>query len=137
MISEATPDDLPRIVQMGARFHKAAKLDGAFMPQTFWSFCEYLLNEDCGVIFVSPAGMIGGHKSPLPWCCNFIVAREAFWWSEDGQGRALMAKFEEWASDADQIRMALLGSLRPAAVARVLSQAGYEAAEIEMVKAWS
>lgn len=136
MIREATADDLPKIVTLGRRFHEAAKLPGAFMPAVFWGFCEYLLSEENGIIFVSPKGMIGGLKSPVMWNCTYHIARESFWWAEDGLGQELLDAYEEWADDADQIRMSLMSSLRPDAVARILSGRGYVAEEIDMVKTW-
>ena len=100
----------------------------------FWTFCEYLINEDEGCIFVTDKGMIGGHIAPLPWDATFRVANEVFWWAEDGRGADLVRAYEEWATKADEVRMAFLINLRPTATGRVLSRLGYMGVEMGMVK---
>lgn len=136
MIRLATTDDLPQVVTWGARFHEAAQLGGAFSHATFWDFCEYLIREDNGAIFVASTGMIGGLKAPAFWDSTYHIARECFWWSEGAGGQALREAYERWASDADETRMAMLygAQMRPHVVWRVLDRAGYEAAETEMVR---
>lgn len=121
---------------MGGRFHRAGELGGVFMPAVFWEFCKSLIDNDTGVIFRSDQGMIGGMKCPAFWDCTYKIARECFWWSEDRRGMALKAAYEDWAADADEIRMGFLygKAMRPHVVARLLPE--YEAVETEMVKTW-
>ena len=135
MIREAAAEDIPKLCVLGKRFHETAELGGVFCDGVFWQFCEYLIREDTGVIFMSDKGMIGGLKCPAFWDSTYHIARECFWWSEDGQGRALKAAYEEWADDADEVRMGFLygKNMRPHVVARMFP--GYVAAETEMVKA--
>lgn len=137
MIRAATEEDLPDLVRLGARFHAGADLGGVFAPATFWDFCAHLIGSDDGVVFVSEMGMLGGLIGPVPWDTTYKVANEAFWWSEDGQGRALVGAYEEWAKErADEVRMSLLFNKRPLPVARMLGSMGYMAAEESMVKTW-
>ena len=133
----ATEDDLPKIVTLGKRFHESANPGGVFCPGVFWDFCLRLIVLDTGNIFLSRDGMLGALIAPLPWDNTYKVAREAFWWSEDGHGRALVGEYEEWARPiSDEGRMGFLENMKPLAVMRLLSRMGYEIKETEMVKKW-
>jgi len=137
IVRPAVESDLPGICILGQRFHEAAELPGTFCPGVFWTFCEYLMNEETCCVFVSDQGMIGGHIAPLPWDATHKVANEVFWWSEDGKGTDLIEAYETWAKPlADEIRMAFLTNMRPLATSRVLSGMGYMGTEIGMVKTW-
>lgn len=138
MISEVWPaaaHDLPALVDMGARFHKAGNLAGEYDGAQFAEFCQALIDGDDSVIYRSDAGMIGAHIGTLPWDATYKVAHEFFWWAEDGNGMALLRAYEAWARPrCNEIRMALLTALRPVATSAVLSRAGYQADEMGMVK---
>lgn len=95
------------------------------------------MKDDSGAVFRSPKGMIGGYIAPAPWDVTHKIANETFWWSEDGQGKALVQAYENWAkANADEIRMSMLCHMRPLATARVLGSLGYMAVEENMVKTW-
>lgn len=134
MIREATAEDLPRIVQLGARAHAGLGLPGAFCPGDYWAFCERLIADDDGVIFLSERGIIAGFKERAYYNTTFRTAREPIWWAEDGQGMALLDAYEKWAEDADQIRMGLVLSGRWTPALRMLGARRYEVAEMELVK---
>ncbi len=135
VIRPAEERDLPALIDMGERFHRAALLGGVFCPGVFAQFCSHLMREDEGCVFVSPIGMIGGHISPGFWDATYKIANEAFWWAEDGHGLALVKAYEEWAQPrADEVRMAFLIHMRPVATGKVLSRLGYEGTEMGMVK---
>lgn len=131
----ADAHDLPALVDMGERFHAAARLPGAYNGEDFGVYCAWLVGDDEGVIFRTDGGMIGGHVALLPWDRSHRVATEDFWWSEDGHGAALLSAFEEWGlARANEVRMSLLTWLKPVAIARVLSMRGYQGVEMGMSK---
>lgn len=135
MIRAAGEDDLPLILDLGARFHAAAGEQGTFCPDTFGDFCRTLMEEERGALFVSDRGMIGGLVWPSPWSRGVMVSLESFWWAEDGAGTALRRAFETFAGQwGAKPRMGFLHALRGAAVARVLRADGYQPLETIMVK---
>lgn len=126
--------DFPMMVELGAKFHAASDDGGEFCPETFTGFLELLLTEGC--IFVSERGMIGGYAWPSPWAKDFLIAMEAFWWAEDGQGRALADAYEAWAKEAGagSTRMGFIEATQPDRVERILRERGYKTLETIMVK---
>ncbi len=126
------------MVDLGARFHAASDEGGEFCPETFTNFLRLLLAEGC--IFVSPRGMIGGIACPSPWAKDFTIALEAFWWAEDGQGRALAGAYEAWArskgahGSTGSTRMAFIEATEPKKVEKILRYRGYKPLETIMVK---
>ena len=139
MIREATPSDLPLIVDLGRRFYAATGQPGVWNNQSVWGFCGNLIATPGQTILVSQQGMIGGVIVPLYWDHEYLLAHEAFWWSEDRQGRHLLEAFEAWARahGAREVHMSLLSGQREKAVRRVLVGMGYAAPdEQRMVKKW-
>ncbi len=122
------------MVELGRKFHAASDDGGVFDPETFTRFLDLLLNEGC--IFVSKRGMIGGYAWHSPWAKDFLIAMEAFWWAEDGQGRALADAYEAWAKEqgAGSTRMGFIEATQPERVERILRKRGYETLETIMVK---
>lgn len=134
MIRPAGEADLPLILDMGAKFHAAAKPGGVFCAETFGEFCRHLIREDHGCLFVSERGMIGGFAWPLPFSANHLIAMDAFWWAEDGRGMALLRALEDWAeARGAELRIGFVG-LRPGSVERALNRRGYRRLEVIMVK---
>ena len=124
----------PRRVGRGATVHAASDVGGECCPQAFTGFLDLLLDEVC--ICVSERGMIGGYAWPSPWAKDFLIAMEAFWWAEDGQGRALADAYEAWAASvgAGSTRMGYIEATQPERVAKILRQRGYKPLETIMVK---
>ncbi len=126
------------MVELGAKFHAASDDGGEFCPTAFTGFLTLLFNEGC--LFVSDRGMIGGYSWPSPWARNYVIAMEAFWWSEDGQGRALADAFEAWArskgayGSTGSTRMAFIEATQPERVEKILRKRGYRTLETMMVK---
>lgn len=122
------------MVGLGAKFHAASDDGGEFCPGTFTEFLRLLLAEGC--IFVSERGMIGGLAWPSPWAKDYLIAMEAFWWAEDGQGRALADAYEAWAKSvgAGSTRMGYIEATQPERVKKILLKRGYKPLETIMVK---
>ncbi len=132
MIRTATLTDIPDLVDMGRKFHAAGRLPGEYTEEATARFLEGLIAG--GGVFRSDAGMIGGALAPAYFDPSYVMAVELFWWAEDGQGRRLLRKFEEWAGDAgaSEVRMTTLASLPNAE--RVLG-GKYRPIEISYVRA--
>ncbi len=133
-VRPATEADFPMMCDLGAKFHAASDDGGVYDPETFTRFLNLLLAEGC--IFVSERGMIGGYAWPSPWAKDFLIAMEAFWWAEDGQGRALADAYEAWAGSvgAGSTRMGYIEATQPERVASILRKRGYRPLETIMVK---
>lgn len=136
MIWHATEEDLFGLVEMGARFHRGADMDGEYRDADFWRFCKDLIDGDDGCVIRSDRGMIGGQIARLPWDSEHTFGAEWFWWSEDWQGPRLLEAFENWAwpKGARDVRVCFLSHMKPVAVGRLLSRMGYEGREMTMVK---
>ena len=124
--------------ELGAKFHAASDDGGVFCPETFTRFLTLLLDEGC--IFVSERGMIGGFAWPAPWAKDYLIAMEAFWWAEDGQGKALADAYEAWAAArgafgaGGSTRMGYIEATQPERVEKILRKRGYVTLETIMVK---
>ena len=124
-IWDATEADLPELVEMGARFHKAAGLTSEFVPEDWEAHLRGFL--PCQFFKRSEAGMLGGVMAPTPFNAGHIMAIEMFWWSEDGSGMALLRSFEEWAQDADETILSTMATLVRAE--KLLARRGYQVCE--------
>jgi len=122
---------------MGRRFFDAAGLPGKFDPVAFSGLAAGLMGRDDAALFISGGGMIGGVLAPSYAAPGHVMAVEMFWWSEDGEGKALLAAFEGWAASkgAGEVRMTALSGLRGKAVGRALERAGYKPVETSYGKA--
>lgn len=131
-VLEATEADIPRILDMGERFHAAAGNPWPYSRSYTEAGLFRLLEAGC--VFVSREGMIGGLLAPT-WCRpDWLVAVELFWWAEDRNGLALLRRFEAWADEklANEVRLTSLANL-PAAD-RIIRRCGYEPREISYSK---
>ena len=134
-MTPATTADIPRIVEMGRKFHIAAGIKAPFCEHATTNTVRGLIESDTGTVIVSDAGMIGGALAPAYCSANWTMAVELFWWAEDRRGLHLLKAFEQWAEDmgADEVRMTTIHGLDGAA--RILDRRGYSACEISHGKA--
>lgn len=129
--THATPDDMPRLLEMMRAFHERAGLPFGFDEDAVAAFLCGLM--DGGVVIMTPHGMIGGLVTS-PYCDpKWKIAVELFWWADRG-GMALLRAFEKWAKDAgvNEMRMTSLESLPRASA--ILWCKGYVATEISYSK---
>lgn len=100
----ATVDDLPRLLEMGRKFH-------AQFPQR-WAFNEedtaatFLALIESQFVAIDDGGFIAGVCQKNPLNRGWIIAKEFLWWSENGGGRRLAKAFRDWAvaQGADEIQ---------------------------------
>lgn len=133
LIRPGVEADIPRVLDMGAKFHAAGKIKAGYDREAVAALLADLIHSDKGCLLVSDFGMIGGALAPAYCDPAHIVAIELFWWAEKG-GLQLMQRFEDWAraTGAREIRMTSLATL-PRADA-LLRRKGFEPAEISYQK---
>lgn len=129
----ATAEDIPRLVEMGRKFHAASGMPFDYDGNAIAALLDQLIASDAGTVICSDAGVIGGMLSPAYCDPKWMMAVELFWWAER-DGLALLRAFEEWAArvGAQEVRMTSLASL-PRADA-ILRRKGYAPTEISYQK---
>jgi len=130
MIRHAETSDLPRILEMGLKFHDAGGVKAPYSKDATARTVQGLIDSPDGVVLVSETGMIGGAVMAAYCSDSWKIAVELFWWAEDRQGLKLLRGFEQWAASAgaNEIRMTTIHSLDGAD--RILSRRGYAPSEI-------
>lgn len=137
MIRAATVDDIPGLLDMGAKFAERADLathvgyDAESMAATFAAMIER--DEFC--LFIGGCGAIGGMVAPHPFNHAQPIADELFWWSEGREGLRLLEAYEEWAaSHGAVIRMTALEAVEPDRMGRFYERRGYRPLERAYVR---
>jgi hypothetical protein len=129
MIHPATPNDIPELVKMGAKFHDMEKeAHIAFSADGAAAFMGSLIASPQGCVFMDEHGFICGLLTNYPWLDpSFLVANECLWWSS-GDGAPLFKAFEDWAGaqGARQITFSHRHSGRTPVLARLYRMRGYE-----------
>ena len=136
MIREATVEDIPRIVELGAEFLAYSPYrHHALDREAFASFAHGLIASEDGVVLLSDDGMFGGLITGLYFNPAIRVASELFWWARK-EGRQLREAFEAWARDrgAEEVHMTGLLDERAATIAKVFKRAKYAPSEVAFVK---
>ena len=138
MIRDAGIDDIPAIVEMGARMAVKAKLDAhvGYDKDSVANTLEFLINSPDGILICDDDGMIGGLCYPHLFNHTVKIGQELFWYSEAKCGLALLAAAEAKARElgASHWVMALQESMRPEAVGRYYSRRGYSPLERSYIK---
>ena len=105
MIRRAVESDLPDILLMMGKFHKASNL-----PYDLdFSACGDIMADMMkhGFVARSESGFICGVIMNSPLNPRWKVAKEFLWWSEGKDGMKLLKKFRDWARGmgADEIQL--------------------------------
>ena len=129
----ATSADIPRLVDMGRKFHAASGVACPFDEGPVSAVLINLISSPTGCLIVSEGGAIGGMLAPAYCARSWSMAIEMFWWAER-DGLRLLRAFEDWAREqgADEVRMTTLSAL-PRADA-LLRHKGYAPVEISYTK---
>ena len=136
MIRPATLDDIPLLLEMGERFSEKAKLRGhvGYDPDSMAATFKALIEND-HALFVSETGAIGATLTYHPFNHGHVVAQELFWWSEGGDGMALLDALEKHCEErADSLIMIALEAIRPEAVGKLYERRGFVPLERSFVK---
>lgn len=133
MIRPATVADMPRLLELGHRFHAQSGVPFKFDDEAVTRLVEGLLESDAATVLISEHGLIGGMLSPAYCDPQWLMAVELFWWA-DRDGLALLRAFEAWAAGvgAQEVRMTSLAALPRAD--GILKRKGYAPMEISYQK---
>lgn len=123
---QATTADIPALVEMGHRFHDAKREPFPFIADDFAASMERLIKH--GFVAIEGRGFIAGAIAPALQNVGHLTAHEILWWSEDGNGAALLAAFEAWAAQHGAgVKVSHKASDK--AVTRLLRRHGYAPSE--------
>lgn len=136
MIRLATPEDIPHLVDLGARHHALAGAGAGYDRASAADLAARVIAAPEGFCAVSEGGSIGGALSPQMFNAGHLIATELWWNAFDGEGAALRDAFEAWAREngARETQIAALEAYRPAAVGRALRGRGYSPFQTLYVK---
>lgn len=134
---EATPEDLPDLVEYGRRFHEASGTYGeslSFDDVHYWNQLVQFLSNDRALVLTADGGSLGAILFQ-PCFSTEWVAQELWWWVDQDQrrqgiGKELFRSFEEWAEEqgASVIIVSTLGESMDRAM-RYYTVEGYKHAE--------
>lgn len=142
MIRDATPDDIPRLVEMGERFLTETVYRGRVTvnPVAMARTVGLLLASEVGAVFVSEqhgtvVGMIGLLLFEHP-ITGELTASELFWWMDDRHRGGpdairLLRRGERWARELGAAKMHMIAPVG-SGVGRLYQRCGYE----ELETAW-
>lgn len=136
MIRRATVDDIPALLEMGEKFSEKARLAEhvGYDPQSMLETFEALI-EGGHPVFIGERGAIGATQTQHPFNHGHVVAQELFWWSEGGEGRALLDALEAHCeANCDSLVMITLEAIEPERVSRIYQRRGYAPLERSFVK---
>jgi hypothetical protein len=104
-VRRATAADIPRIMEMGRKFHAAHQPPWPWDDASTADVVAHIING--GFAAVTDSGFILGVLAANPISRDWIVAKEFIWWAEDRSGLALLAAFRAWAKEqgANEIQL--------------------------------
>lgn len=142
MIREATPEDIPALLEMGEEFHRESGWgEWAGYDRESWgaSLKEFVASPHWTVLVADKAGLVGficGVKMPLYFNRNVSVVQELLWWARpehrDGVGRELLDAFHQGADIGFQTVSRTTPRFK--AVERLLRMLGWTPVETTFLK---
>lgn len=136
MIRRAVIDDLPQLMEMGARFAERAKLADHVNynpPDMLATFKALIWGGH--PLFIGERGAIGATCTPHPFNSAHIAAQELFWWSEGRDGLALLKALTAHCSEhAHSLRMITLEAVEPERTGRLYERLGFKPLEHSYIK---
>lgn len=100
MIQEATPADVPALVDLCARFHAWSQFPGTtFDAASCERSFQRLIETETGVLLHGGGGLLGLSVGPLFFNHDERMAVELFFWAPEGNGDAFRKAAEQWAED--------------------------------------
>lgn len=136
-VRSATVDDIPALVEMGAKFHAMSPhaFLGEYDPQGIGNLLRFLATGSNTILLTNGEGLIGGVLAPVYFAPTKIMAEESFWWAGSGGG-LLLAAFETEAKrlGADFVLLSTLHNDRSDVIDRVVRRKGYAPVERRYIK---
>lgn len=137
MIREATPDDIPEMLEMAERFIALAwgRVGVPFDAASCERVLCGLMESEHGILLVDDPckAMIGALVHTWHFNTNVLTATELFWWAEP-ESRSAMKLWQEAERRAAELgaqtfNMGLQNHLRAAALGRIYERRGYTPSE--------
>lgn len=137
LIRDATPDDIPVMLDMAERFIAIAwgRVGVPFDRETCTDLLTALIENPAGILLVDVdcKAMIGAMVLPWHFNRNILTAFELFWWAEPDSGAAMAlwqeAEHQARNRGATTFNMAAQEHMRAAALARIYQRRGYVPSE--------
>lgn len=148
MIRLATPEDIPRILQMAYGFHEDAirPLGLGYTPASFGAYLVFLIQSPIASVFVLEEdgrirGTIAGLISPWFMCGSDVILTEQWVWVEPearggGAFSALLKALTRWGIGlgATKLCMVAIGSGTEKQVREFYSRRGFTYMETHFLK---
>jgi len=143
---EATQEDIPAIVALGAQFHASADYGFAYTPAKIERVLKHMISSQNDLVLVSDGtggtvtGVLLGTCYENLWGTDLIASELAWWFDPSSRGgRAaihLVQDFEKWAvaKGCRLISLSMLENLKGGAVSRLYSRMGYKQREATFLK---
>jgi GNAT superfamily N-acetyltransferase len=142
VIRNATLEDVPGCVAMGARFVRCNGISDVIpfdAESAAVTLCA-LVGDPRGCLLVAEVdgalvGMAAGRVYPHYWNARHLTGQEIFWWVEPahrcGLGLKMLGALEQWAHSlgCQSWRMIALEAQRPDAVGALYRRRGYRRTE--------
>lgn len=137
MIRTATAEDIPALVEMGAKFHAMSphQFLGEYDPQGIANLLRFLATGNNTILLTNGEGLIGGVLAPVYFAPTKIMAEESFLWARKGGGDLLSAfEDEAKARGAAFVLMSTLENEKTKAMDRVMRRSSYVPVERRYIK---
>lgn len=133
----ATVDDIPALVEMGAKFHAMSphQFMGEYDPEGIANLLRFLATGSNTILLTNGEGLIGGVLAPVYFAPTKIMAEESFLWARKGGGDLLSAfEDEAKARGAAFVLMSTLENEKTKAMDRVMRRSSYVPVERRYIK---
>lgn len=134
---KATVEDIPTLVEMGAKFHAMSphKPVGEYDAEAVARTVAFLIGSPAGLVVCNDAGVLGGMIAPVYFSPGVLMMEEHFWWAAGG-GQELRRYFEDEARGmgAHYCMFSTLENDRIGAIDRVMRRNGYVPIERRYMK---
>lgn len=135
MIRDATPGDIPAMLDMAERFIAVAwsRVGVPFDRDTCETLLGNLIKHETGILLFAGDAMLGALVHPWHFNARVLTATELFWWAEPRSSAAmgLWKEAERRAREmgARTFNMAAQEHMRAPALAKLYERHGYSPSE--------
>lgn len=136
-VRDATIDDIPALLAIGAKFHAMSPHKGmaGYDPNGMARVLEFMIGSNSCVVLTNGDGVIGGTYSPVYFNPTKWQMEENFWFA-DRSGMELLTNLVERARDfgASFIMLSTLENDRSEIIDKVLKRKGFVMLERRYMK---
>lgn len=136
-VRTATVEDIPALVEMGAKFHAMSphSFMGEYDPAGIARMLRFMIDSPQAVLLTNGEGLIGGTYAPVYFAPSTWMVEENFWWA-GRDGFALLDAMLEHAKGfgASFCLLSTLENDRSKAIGRLLKGKGFRLMESRYIK---